>query len=114
MTVPRGFDSFRWRNFMISHRLLSAVALSLLALDSSPAAATSFVRMTDEALVDQASAAAVVHIEEIDTGAAWVTEYRVRVEQRLKGELSGTLLRVRVIGGSGPDGLSLHIYGAPR
>src|SRR4051794_9462157 len=101
---------------MISHRLLSAVALSLPALDVSPAAATSFVPMTDEALVDQAPAAAVVHIEAVDTGAAWITEYRVRVEQRLKGELSGTLLRVRVrvLGGSGPDGLSLHIYGAPR
>lgn len=105
---------------MISNRSL-ALALVLLSpgFAASPAAATSFVPMTDEALVDQAPAAAVVRIAAIDPGAgardgaAWATEYRAQVEQRLKGQLSEAI-RVRVAGGSGPNGLSLHIYGAPR
>lgn len=103
---------------MLSGRFLPVsvlVALSLLSLGlAAPAAATSFVPMTDEALVDQAPAAAVVRVLAVAAGAAWTTEYRVRVEQRLKGQLPQSTLRVRVIGGSGPDGLSLHIYGAPR
>jgi len=100
---------------MISNRFLTALALGLtLCCAAAPAAATSFVPMMDEALVDQAPAAAVVRILAIEAGAAFATEYRVEVEQRLKGRLPETTLRVRVIGGGGPDGLSLHIYGAPR
>jgi fibronectin type III domain protein len=107
---------------MISARSLTPFALVLLSLGFtvSPAEASSFVAMTDEALVDQAPAAAVVRILGVDAGAgsrdgaAWATEYRVQVEQRLKGQLPASVLRVWVIGGSGPDGLSLHVYGAPR
>ncbi|MFY9823681.1 MAG: fibronectin type III domain-containing protein [Thermoanaerobaculia bacterium] len=98
---------------MIADRSLPTFAL-LLALLAAPAAATSFVPMTDEALVDQAPAAAVVRIVAVDSGAGWATEYRAQVEQRLKGRLPEASLRVRVIGGDGPNGLSLHIYGAPR
>jgi hypothetical protein len=118
MNVLQGFDPFRWRDLMISNRFLpvpALVALALLSLGlAAPAAATSFVPMTDEALVDQAPAAAVVRILAIEAGAAFSTEYRVEVEQRLKGQLPEAILRVRVIGGGGPNGLSLHIYGAPR
>jgi Matrixin len=106
---------------MIPDRCLPATALALLFLGlSGPAAATSFVPMTDEAIVDQAPAAAVVRVVSADPdagardGSAWATEYRVQVEQRLKGQLPAALLRVRVAGGSGPNGLALHIYGAPR
>ncbi|HEX4966182.1 MAG TPA: hypothetical protein VF173_35565 [Thermoanaerobaculia bacterium] len=92
----------------------------LLALVGSPSHATSFVPMTDEALADQAPAAAVVRVLAIDPGAgardggAWATEYRVQVETRLKGDLPGATLRVRVLGGTGPRGLALRIDGAPR
>jgi hypothetical protein len=100
---------------MIVNRFLPALAvLAALGFAAAPARATSFVPMTDEALVDQAPAAAVVRILAVEAGAAWATEYRVRVERRLKGQLPGDTLRVRVIGGGGPNGLSLHIYGAPR
>ncbi|HSS51332.1 MAG TPA: hypothetical protein VLX28_20505 [Thermoanaerobaculia bacterium] len=101
---------------MISNRALPAFVLSILfpVLAVAPAAATSFVPMTDEALVDRAPAAALVRIEAVEAGAAWSTQYRVRVEQRLKGTLPEADLRVRVIGGAGPNGLSLQIYGAPR
>ena len=103
---------------MISNRFLPVPALVAIALLSPglavPAAATSFVPMTDEALVDQAPAAAVVRILAVEAGAAFSTEYRVEVEQRLKGRLPEATLRVRVIGGDGPNGLSLHIYGAPH
>jgi hypothetical protein len=97
-----------------------ALAACLLAALAPPAGATSFVPMTDEALVDQAPAAAVVRIVAIDPragardGRTWATEYRVRVEEGLKGSLPGATLRVRVPGGEGPNGLSLRIYGAPR
>ncbi len=103
---------------MISNRFLPVAAILALVLLfqglAVPAAATSFVPMADEALVDQAPAAAVVRILAIETGTSWVTEYRMQVERRLKGQLPEATLRMRVIGGGGPDGLSLHIYGAPR
>jgi hypothetical protein len=105
---------------MIVDCRLPATVLALFLGLSGPAAATSFVPMSDEAIVDQAPAAAVVRVLGADPGAgaraggALATEYRVEVEQRLKGQLPAATLRVRVIGGSGPDGLSLHIYGAPR
>lgn len=98
-----------------SLRLLgSALLLTLLA--AAPGVATSYVPMTDEALVDQAPAAAVVRIAGVDPGAGgWATEYRAQVERGLKGGLlPGAVLRVRVPGGNGPNGMALRIYGAPR
>jgi fibronectin type III domain protein len=101
------------------HLLGSALLLTILA--AAPGAATSYVPMTDEALVDQAPAAAVVRIVGVDPAAGahdptgWATEYRAQVERGLKGGLlAGAVLRVRVPGGTGPDGLALRIDGAPR
>lgn len=111
-------------NFNLSSLRLLGSALLLTLLAAAPGAATSYVPMTDEALADQAPAAAVVRIVGVDPGAGardgsvaggWATEYRAQVEQGLKGGLlPGAVLRLRVPGGTGPDGMALRIYGAPR
>ncbi len=107
-----------------SLRVLGPVLLALFA--AVPGTATTYVPMTDEALVDQAPAAAVVRIVGVDPQAGardhtvWATEYNAQVEQGLKGGLpKGAVLRLRVPGGigpngTGPDGLALRIDGAPR
>ena len=65
-------------------RLLMACAVATLT--TLPADATTFVRVSDEALVDQAEIAAVVRVETRAAAAAGaVTEYGVRVEELLKG-----------------------------
>ena len=102
---------------MTVRRLLPILALVLAA--RSPVAATSFVRVSDEALVDQAAAVVVARIESVDRGAGArsggpvATEYALHLERALKGALSGPELRVRVPGGEGPDGRSLFVAGAP-
>ncbi len=100
---------------------LRAVLPALLALAGSPLAATSYVMVSDEALVDGSQVAAVVRVESVDraagvrNGGAPVTEYVVRIEEMLKGEIpAGGTTVVRVPGGIGRDGMSLKIYGAPR
>jgi hypothetical protein len=93
-------------------RKLFAVC-ALVALSAVPVAATTFVRMTDEALVDASPVAAVVRVEarEAAPGGQAATDYRVRVEEVLKGQ-AAEQLTVRVPGGgSGP--VRLKIYGAP-
>jgi len=43
------------------------------------------------------------------------TEYQVRLERSLKGNLrAGSTARVRVLGGARPDGMALKIWGAPE
>lgn len=90
----------------------------LLLLAGLPASSTSYVPMTDEALVDQAPVIAVVEVQRSapgQDGARPFTGYRVRVERVLKGALaSGLRITVRVPGGARPDGLTLRIWGAPR
>lgn len=91
---------------------------SLLLLAGLPAAATSYVPMTDEALVDQAPVIAVVEVQRSvpgQDGARPFTGYRVRVERVLKGTMaSGLRITVRVPGGVRADGMAQHIWGAPR
>jgi hypothetical protein len=91
-------------------------ALALLA--AFPVAATSYVPMTDEALVDQAPVIAVVEVQGSGSGqdgARPFTGYRVRVEKVLKGAMaSGLRITVRVPGGARADGVALRIWGAPR
>jgi len=101
--------------------LLTAIPL-LTALAASPAAATSYVMVSDEALVDAAPLAVVGRIVSVDrsaglqgrSGAGAVTEYRVAVEEQLKGQVPAAALLVYVPGGLGRDGMGLKIYGAPR
>lgn len=97
--------------------LLAALAL-LSFLAASPAAATSYVPMTDEALVDQAPLIAVVEVQDtvpgVD-GSRPFTGYRVQVERVLKGAMAaGMAVTVRVPGGVRADGVALRIWGAPR
>ncbi len=105
-------------------RSLSVCAvLSLLVLAGAPLSATSYVMVSDEALVETAPVAAVVRIVSVDreaglrNGTPVATEYVVRIERALKGQVPGgasATAVVRVPGGVGPGGMSLKINGAPR
>jgi hypothetical protein len=89
------------------------MACALAGVTAVPASATTFVRMSDEALVDASEAAAVVRIESRAAAPDGQTAvvYRVTVEEALKGALPQEL-EVRVHGGgSGP--IRLKIHGAP-
>jgi len=113
------------RSRILALALAVALVLGLgLGLGAASLEATSYVRVADEALVDQAALAAVVRVESVDreagarSGGAPATEYAVRVEEALKGRtageiLPGNALRVRVPGGDDPKGPALRIYGAP-
>ena len=99
-------------------RTVRLLALALALLASLPVSATSYVPMTDEALVDQAPVIAVVEVQGSgpgQDGARPFTGYRVRVDKVLKGAMaSGLRITVRVPGGARADGLALRIWGAPR
>jgi hypothetical protein len=104
----------------ISRRALPALLLMVLAsLGAVPARATSYVMVSDEALVDASPLAVVGRIVSVDKaavqhgGAAVATEYRVAVEEQLKGQAPAKTLSVRVPGGLAANGLGLKIYGAP-
>ena len=82
----------------------------LLALALAvPLGATSYVRVSDEALVDQAARIAVVRFEAAGP----------RVERALKGGGEGEILRLNLPAGPAgpgehrPEGLALRIHGAP-
>jgi hypothetical protein len=99
-------------------RIVRLFALALLPLLAPPAArATSYVPVSDAALVDQAALIAVVQVQDSGPGAQGErpsTSYRVRVEKTLKGTMaSGFEIRVRVPGGADSNGLGLRIWGAP-
>src|SRR5215203_3557131 len=77
------------RNKEIPMRTARVLALALLA--ALPVAATSYVPMTDEALVDQAPVIAVVEVQGSGSGQAGArpfTGYRVRVDKGLKGAMA--------------------------
>ncbi|MDP9122382.1 MAG: hypothetical protein M3O15_13615, partial [Acidobacteriota bacterium] len=100
-------------------KLRSFAPLLLLGpLAASRAAATSFVMVSDEAMVDTAAVAAVVHVTDIDRAARTAsgspaTAYTVAVEETLKGEIASGTARVVVPGGLAGNGMALRIYGAP-
>ena len=108
----------------ISRRVLLALLLAtgLMSLITGPLAATSFVRVSDEALVDESPLAVVARVTSVDRsvvvkgrqGTMLVTEYVLEVEDALKGEDPGRVLRMRLPGGVKPDGTALKIYGMPR
>jgi hypothetical protein len=90
------------------------VSCAVAALAAVPVGATSYVRMSDEALVDSSPVAVVVRVEAqapAPDGRA-ATDYRVRVEEVLKGQAPESLT-VRVPGGGGGD-IRLKVYGAPE
>jgi Matrixin len=101
-------------------RLSVLVPLSLLlaGLLPRPAAATTYQRMADTALADQAKAIAAVRVVRSGSAALGAgepaTDYEVQVERVVKGFLPGSSAVVRVPGGDGPDGIGRKIWGAPR
>lgn len=100
-------------------RTVRALLLALLPLAAAlPVQATSYVPMTDAALVDQAPVIAVIEVQGSGPGLQGMrplTTYRMRVERVLKGTLApGQEITVTVPGGKRPDGVALRIWGAPR
>ncbi len=103
----------------ISRRVL--LALLLATVLTGPLAATSYVRVSDEALVDESPLAVVARVAAVDRsvvvkgrhGSALMTEYVLEIEESLKGEAPGRVLRMRLPGGLRPDGSGLKIYGMP-
>jgi hypothetical protein len=98
----------------LRHTLLSLAALALLA--SLPAAATTYMMVSDEKLADQASAIAEVSIESADfspVAGMPATDYLVSVDRVIHGDLPGSSLIVRVPGGQGTGGRGLRVWGAP-
>lgn len=95
-----------------------AVLLPLLLAAGLPAYATSYVPIQDGALADQAALIVAGTVEKQGSVSGpegtTFTDYRVRVERRLKGNLADSTLRVRVPGGEGADGLTTHTWGAPE
>jgi hypothetical protein len=103
----------RLQRLTISVSLLWAAAL----LAGRPGGATSYVPMTDDALVAQAPVAVVAEIGGIEPASEEgrpATEYAARVTRVLKGEVAAAQITVRVPGGVRPDGSGLRIWGAPR
>jgi len=108
----------------ISPRVLPAILVLVLAAGMTPLSATSYVMVSDEALVDAAPVAAVVRVVSEDRAAALrangpvamtaMTEYVVEVEEALKGQIPGGKAIVRMPGGEGHGGINLKIYGMPR
>lgn len=93
-------------------------ALSAVCLLAAPLAATTYQRVADADLADQAPV-----VVEAVAGAATnatgnqrlpATDYRITVERAVRGAAAGDALTVRVPGGRRADGMSLQIWGAPR
>jgi hypothetical protein len=88
----------------------------LLALAAAPLAATTFVMVPDEALVDRTPVVVEARVLSTDDAPAPgmpATDYLIEVERLLKGAVPGSNLIVRVPGGVRPDGIGLRIWGAP-
>jgi hypothetical protein len=90
--------------------------LALGAATTRPAAATTYQRMADRDLTDQAAVIAEVEISGITPVSSRhqvATDYTAEVTGVLKGSVPAGRIVVRVIGGKGPHGISLKILGAP-
>lgn len=95
------------------------VIIGLAALlATAPLSATSYVPVSDEALVDQAPMIVVVKVQDSRPAVRNTrpsTLYRVRIERVIKGAMApGVVITVRVPGGVRSDGIGLRIWGAPR
>jgi len=88
-----------------------AVALAL------PAAATSYVMVSDQHLVQTSAAAVEARVLSVDSapsGAMPFTDYLIEVDRLLSGEIPGRNLIVRIPGGERPDGVGLKLFGLPE
>lgn len=97
-------------------RISCLILFSLLVLAAAPVLATTLVLGTDEELFDQAALVAqgtVVSVRPAASGAP-ATEYRIHIERAFKGRIPAGDLTMRVPGGTGADGWTLTIWGAPE
>lgn len=88
----------------------------LLIVWAGAAGATSYVRVSDADLADEAEVigVATVHEEDGAVGGAFpTTAYRVEFERVLKGYVPGSTMTVTVPGGEAADGTFLKVWGAP-
>lgn len=97
--------------------LKALLFVPFLIWGGSLARATSFRMVYDGDLHQQA--AVIARVEVLATSAAPGfgaphTDNIILIERLLKGQVSGTTVVVRQLGGVGPDGLGLTIHGAPR
>src|SRR3954451_21626103 len=103
---------------MRATEVTGSILFAILLLASAPAVlATTYVAVSDSNLVDQAAAVARVHVVSVEPGPAagpLSTDYRVEVEEVVKGHLPGSTITVRLPGGVGADGVALKIWGAPE
>ncbi|MCP3974777.1 MAG: hypothetical protein GY720_09815, partial [bacterium] len=94
----------------------AAAVCTWLLLAPSPGSGLTYVMVSDKTLADQADVIVEVQILKIDPSPGIgrpVTDYQMAVEHVIRGEVLASPLTVRVLGGIGPDGIGLHIYGAP-
>jgi len=101
------------------HRILGS-ALLLELLLATAAFSTTYAPIPDGRLADQAEliVSGTVERQSVVSGShdplMTLTEYRVRVDRRLKGNLLGETVAVRVPGGAGPNGVTTKVWGAPE
>lgn len=102
----------------VTRATLFALALVALVLAAPPAAATTYVPVADERLLDRAGAvveARVLAIESAPVSGTWpATDYLIEVSKVVAGEVPGRNLLVRLPGGTRPDGSLVQLYGIPR
>ena len=98
--------------------LLALLAVLLLGA-VAPAAATSYVNVSDENLARQASVIAEVRVASVEPApespktSGVHTDYQVEIERLIKGYTAGSSIVVRVLGGVRSGGLGLKVWGAP-
>jgi len=98
------------------HRILGSAFLLQVLAAASAAFATTYAPISDGVLADQAHWIVSGTVESRRTVSGPdgpLTEYRVQVERRLKGDLPGTVLAVRVPGGE-EGGITYLAWGAPE
>ena len=94
----------------------TASILALLWLMPAVAAGLTYVMVPDENLADRAETIVEVQVLKVDPSpdvGRPVTDYRMAVERVIVGDIVASPLIVRVLGGILPDGMGLHIHGAP-
>ncbi len=92
-----------------------ALPLALALIFAARAEATTIIPIADRTLVDRSPLVVVARVESKSAIVADrpATDWTVVVERVLKGTVNASRIVVRMPGGPAPDGMVLHIYGAP-
>lgn len=101
----------------MKHKATFLFSLLFLLAAVHTVSATSVLPIRDSSLADQAAVIAegtVTWAGPAIGTARPATEYRLRVERLVKGEVQGDFLTVRVAGGKAANGRELKIWGAPE